>query len=95
MEVVGVKRIDDKVRIEVLNTFKDLQNGDKYFVIKDLIISPPCFNHRGPFKLSDPTWCISGLHVYMNNFVLQWYNGYNLKEDEITWWLILKSTCWL
>ena len=71
MEIVSVKRVDDKVQIEVLNAFKDLQNGDEYFVIKDLIISPPCFNHGGPFELSDLPWCIFGLHVYMNNFVLQ------------------------
>ena len=91
MEVVDAKELDQKVRIEVLNTYKDLQNREEYFLIKDLMISPLCSNHGSS---SDPPWCISSLHTYMKNFVLQWYNDYS-KEDKIMWWLILNSTLWL
>ena len=35
------------------------------------------------------------LHTIFHDLIFTWYKWSNLKEVEIMWWLILKSTFWL
>ena len=34
-------------------------------------------------------------HTLFHDLIFAWYKRSNLKEVEITWWLVLKSTFWL
>lgn len=94
-EVVGERLGNNRVYINMFNTYNDPMFEEEYFIIDDMII-PPLFPNQGaPFGLLDPPWRTSDPFTHMNQPFLQWYKDWNLKEERISWWLILNGTRWL